>query len=453
MLSNSAAAIREMDRKHILHPWEEMDAFGTAEPLIASRGEGIHVWDSEGRRLIDGPGGMWCVNVGHGRRELAEAAAEQMLKLPYASPWFTASEPSAMLAAKLSELAPPGFNTVHFTTGGSTAVDSALRAVHFLNNRLGRPDKKIVLSREKAYHGSTYLAATMSGRDPAKFHFDAADDLVHFLPDVAPHRRPEGMSIEAFCDAKVADLENAIEQIGAERIAAFIAEPVLSSGGVIIPPEGYHARTQEICRAHDIMYISDEVVTGFGRLGHWFASRDVYGLDPDFITCAKGLTSGYLPLGACLIHDRVIERMSGPDHKAGFVNGYTYSGHPVSCAVALKNIEIIEQEGLLAHVRTITPIFQDRLAALARHSLVSDARGAGLIGCIECALPGADAARNAEIAARLDDICEELGLIVRPIQNMCVFSPPLIITEDQIGEMMGILDTAITRVTSEVGQS
>ena len=449
MLSNSSAEIREKDQRHILHPWEEMGEFGGAEPLIATRGEGIYVWDADGRRMIDGPGGMWCVNVGHGRAELAEAAATQMMQLPYASPWFTASEPSAMLAAKLAELAPPGFNTVHFTTGGSTAVDTALRAVHFLNNRLGRPDKKIVLSREKAYHGSTYLSATMSERVASKFHFDAAEDLVHFLPDIAPHRRPEGMSIDDWCDAKVSDLERAISEVGADRIAAFIAEPVLASGGVIVPPPGYHLRTQQICRAHDILYISDEVVTGFGRLGHWFASGEAFGIDPDFITCAKGLTSGYLPLGACLIHDRVIEQITGPDHEVGFVNGYTYSGHPVSCAVALRNIEIIEREKILEHVKAVTPLFQERLSSMATQPIVDNTRGAGLIGCVECALPGASEARNIEIAARLDEVCEEMGLIVRPISNMCVFSPPLVISETQIAEMMDILDAALAQVSNE----
>ncbi len=450
MLSNSATAIRDEDQRHILHPWEALDGFGSVENLIAARGDGIYLYDADGRRFIDGPGGMWCVNVGHGRTELAEAAAEQMLRLPYASPWFTATEPAAMLAAKLAELAPGGLNTVMFTTGGSTAVDTALRTMQFVNNRLGRPEKKIILSRIGAYHGSTYLAATMSGKERDTSCFDTARDLVHFLPDVAAHRRPDGISEAEWCDAKVRDLEEAIARIGADRIGAFIAEPVLCSGGVLIPPEGYHRRTLEICRAHDILYISDEVVTAFGRLGHWFASEDVFGIEPDFITSAKGLTSGYLPLGACLIHDRVLERITGADHDVLFPNGYTYSGHPVSCAVALKNIEIIERDGLLQHVRDVSPHFLSRIRGLSRHPVVGNARGMGLVGCVEGLLaPDTSLDVQRDIGGRLDQICEEMGLIVRPLINMAVFSPPLIITVAQIDEMMDILDTALGRVSDE----
>ena len=451
MLSNSAAAIRVADQTNILHPWEALDQFQAGGYLLAARGEGIHLYDADGRRFIDGPGGMWCVNIGHGRAEMGAAAAEQMTRLGYASPWSMATEPSAMLAARLAELAPGGLNTVQFTTGGSTAVDTALRTVHFVNNRRGLPDKKVVIAREKGYHGSTYLSATMSGKERDLSCFDTARDLVHFLPDVAPHRRPKGMSVESFCDAKVEDLETAILDIGPDRVGAFIAEPVLCSGGVIIPPPGYHQRTAEICRKHDVFYISDEVVTAFGRLGHWFASQDVFGIEPDFITCAKGLTSGYLPLGACLINDRVLEHMTGPDHDVLFPNGYTYSGHPVSCAVALKNIEIIEREGLLENVRKIAPHFQDRIRALASYPIVGDARGIGLVGCIEGLTDGQgtplETQRN--IGARLDAACEARGLLVRPLINMAVFSPPLIITEAQIDEMMDIMEEAVAEVSKD----
>ena len=451
MLSNSAAAVQAADQAHILHPWEALDQFQKAENLIAVRGEGIYLWDAAGRRYIDGPGGMWCVNIGHGRAEMAEAASQQMMQLAYASPWFTASEPAAMLADKLATLAPGGLNTVQFTTGGSSAVDTALRTVHFVNNRRGLPDKKIVIAREKGYHGSTYLAASVSGKERDLSCFDTAKDLVHFLPDVAPHRRPKEMTIEAFCDAKVADLERAILDIGPDRVGAFIAEPVLCSGGVIIPPPGYHQRTAEICRKYDVFYISDEVVTAFGRLGHWFASEDVFGIEPDFITCAKGLTSGYLPLGACLIHDRVLAHMTGPDHEVLFPNGYTYSGHPVSCAVALKNIEIFERDGLLEHVRSIAPHFQDRIQALSRYPIVGDARGMGLAGCIEGMLDpdGTPLATQRDIGARLDAACEARGVIVRPIINMAVFSPPLIITRVQVDEMMDIIEDAVADVSAQ----
>ena len=329
-------------------------------------------------------------------------------------------------------------------------MDTALRAMQFMNNSLGRPDKKIILAREKGYHGSTYLAASVSGKERDITKFDVESRLVHFLPNVNPYIRPDDMSVTTWCDAKVRDLESAIESIGADKIGAFIAEPILSSGGVIVPPEGYHKRTFDLCRQHEILYISDEVVTGFGRLGHWFASETVYGIKPDMITCAKGLTSGYLPLGACIISDEIMEKMA---HKGEvlFSNGYTYSGHPVSCAAALKNIEILEREKILEHVREVSPYFQNRLAELKKFPIVGDARGHGLIGCIEARLSkdGSRLEDERKIGMRLDEVCNDMGLIVRPLINMCVFSPPLIISRSQIDDMFEILEQAIIKVSKE----
>ncbi len=305
------------DRKHQLHPWAPMDAWRGYDNMVVNTAKGIHLWDATGKRFIDGPGGMWCVQIGYGRQEMADAIAAQVMQLPYASPWTTATEPSAILAKKIADMAPGDLNNVFFTTGGSTAVDTALRTVHFFNNRLGRQNKKIIIAREKGYHGSTYLASTVTGKERDKNRFDVETRLVRFLPDVNPYVRPAGMTETAWCDEKVADLERMIESVGAENIGGFIAEPILCSGGVIIPPAGYHKRTFDICRKHDILYISDEVVTAFGRIGHWFASEAEFGIVPDMITCAKGLTSGYLPLGACIISDRVMDRMTGPDDGAG----------------------------------------------------------------------------------------------------------------------------------------
>ena len=302
--------VKAWDRKHQLHPWAPMDAWRGYDNMLVNTAKGIYLWDSEGKRFIDGPGGMWCVQIGYGRQDMADAISKQVMLLPYASPWTTTTEPSAVLVKKIADFAPGDLNNVFFTTGGSTAVDTALRTVHFFNNRLGRHDKKIILAREKGYHGSTYLASSVTGKERDKNRFDVESRLVRFLPDVNPYVRPEGMSEGEWCDEKVADLEKMIESVGADNIGGFIAEPILCSGGVIIPPKGYHKRTFDICRAHDILYISDEVVTAFGRLGHWFASESEFGIVPDMITCAKGLTSGYLPLGACIISDRIMERMS-----------------------------------------------------------------------------------------------------------------------------------------------
>ena len=448
----STADIRDWDNRHHLHPWDAMWSFGSADRTVTVRGEGIHLYDDRGRRLIDGPGGMWCVQIGHGRREMAAVIAEQAMRLSYNSPWGFANEPAARLARKLAELAPGDLNTVMFTTGGSTAVDTALRFTHFYNNRLGRPDKKVVISRERSYHGSTYLAASASGKERFASWFDR-DARVHFLPDVSPNLRPAGTTLEDWAAAKARDLEDAIRHLGADRVAAFIAEPILASGGVVVPAPCYHARCLEVCRRHDVLYISDEVVTAFGRLGHWFASKDVFGIEPDLITCAKGLTSGYLPLGACLISDRLMAGITGEDQEQIlFSNGYTYSGHPVCCAAALENIRIIEEEGLLEHVRAVAPHFQARLHDLRRHPIVGDTRGVGLVGCVEGRPrgPGGRFARDLEFGSRVDRVCEELGLIVRPLVNMCVFSPPLIITEDQIDAMFDILDTAIGQVAEDL---
>lgn len=450
-----AATVRDYDNRHYMHPWDSIGDTAPADRTIAARAEGIHVYDQHGRRLIDGPGGMWCTQIGYGRREMAEAIAEQVLALSYYSPWNTTSAPASVLAHRLATLAPGDLNTVFFTTGGSTAVDSAIRFMHLRNNHLGRPDKKIVLAHEKGYHGSTYLAASLTGRTRGRNLLDATATPVQFLPDISPSARPAAMTLDDWCAGKVADLQQAITDLGADRIGAVISEPVLASGGVIVPPPGYHQQVRALCRAHDILYIADEVVTGFGRLGHWFASEAVFGVVPDIITCAKGLTSGYLPLGACLISDRLIDEIRAAGGEAPtYGNGYTYSGHPVACAAALKNIEIMEREQVLQHVRAVAPHFQARLAALAGKPAVGEVRGIGLVGCVEGQAAGratlsADAALalDRKFGALVDRRCEQLGLIVRPLINMCVLSPPLIITTAEIDTMVDILAQAIDDVT------
>jgi adenosylmethionine-8-amino-7-oxononanoate aminotransferase len=268
------------------------------------------------------------------------------------------------------------------------------------------------------------------------------------------------MTVEAFCDARVAELEAKILEIGAHRVGAFIAEPVQASGGVIVAPDGYFRRVWEVCRKHDVLFIADEVVTAFGRLGHWFASKEVFGVEPDIVTCAKGITSGYLPLGACLIADRVFAQVSGENAKGGsFAHGYTNSGHPVCSAAALKNIEIIEREGLLANVRALAPHFQARLHALRDIPLVVDTRGIGLLGCVECTVRGVERngmtplehlAFDADLGARIDRHCQALGLMLRPIVNQCVFSPALIITHEQIDQMFDIMREGIVRTLRDI---
>lgn len=440
---------REWDNDHFLHPWEGMETLGRNDRTLVEGASGIHVVNDRGDRLIDGPGGMWCTQIGYGRTEMAEAMAEQARQLAYFSPFSNTNSTAARFAREIARRAPGDLNHVFFTTGGSTAVDTALRFIQFRNNLLGRPEKKIIISRQKAYHGSTYLAASVSGKERDRLWLDKADDLTHFLPNVNPLYRREDQSIEAFLEEKVADLDTAIQTLGPDRVAAFIAEPILASGGVIVPPEGYHKRCLEVCRRHDVLYISDEVVTAFGRLGHWFASKDVFEIEPDIITCAKGLTSGYSPMGAAIVSDRLIADVTGME--ATFSNGYTYSGHPVSAAAGLKSMEIIEREGILDHVRRMTPVFQGRLQDLAEIDIVADTRGMGLMGCVQCSEAGAalgELQRDYQLGARIDAECQKRGLILRPIVNMCVFSPPLIISEAEIHQMFDILREGILAARS-----
>ena len=440
----TTSALRKQD-SFFVHPWENMHTLGKSERTIITQADGIYVYDSDGNKLIDGPAGMWCVNIGHGRREIAEAMTRQALEMPYISPFSMGSQPSGVLAEKLAALAPGDLNHVFFTTGGSTAVDSALRFLAFYNNFLGRPEKKHIISRQDAYHGSTYLSASVSGKSRDKDYLDMEQSFVHLLSSPNPFRRPAGMTPEEFRDARVKELEDKILEVGPERVAGFIAEPILASGGVIVPPAGYHKACLEVCRRHDVLYISDEVVTAFGRLGHMFASEPVFDIVPDMITCAKGLTSGYVPLGALLISDRLLEDVRGDDDNyAVFSNGFTYSGHPVSCAAAIENIDIMEREKLLEHVREVGPYFQDQLRTLEQLPLVAEVRGLGLMACVECAIPGKESlALDYAIGNRVDQHCQRLGLVVRPLYQMCVMSPPIIITRSQVDDMVAILRRGI----------
>ncbi len=447
-------ALVEKARRHLIQPWPVLESLGVEARTLLSRSEGIYVYDEQGRRLIDGPAGMWCVQVGHRRPEMAQAIADQVMSLPYYSPWYTTTGPAAELAARIASYAPGDLDYVFFTTGGSTAVDTALRFMQFYNNVLGRPQKKLILTRQGAYHGSTYLTATCCGKPRDKGLMDQASDIVRHLSAPYPYRRPAGMSIEAFCEFLVEELERTILELGPDRVGCFLAEPILASGGVIVPPEGYHRRMEDVCRRYDILTIADEVVTAFGRLGHMVASEAVFGLKPDMITFAKGVSSGYVPLGGVVISRRLIDELKATGNGAAmFANGYTYSSHPVACAAALKNLEIIERERLNEHVRDIAPYFQARLRELAELPMVGEVRGIGLMACVECVSDRTSReplALDQEVGRRIDRHCQELGLIVRPMGHLCVMSPPLIITRAQIDEMVSILRQGIERTQDDL---
>lgn len=443
----------ERAKRHLVQPWPFAGSVGTEARALIGEGEGIYITDGDGKRLIDGPAGMWCVNVGHRRQELADVMYDQAMALSYNTPWYTMNAPSAELAERIAGHAPGDLSHVFFTTGGSSAVETALRFMQFYNNVRGRPEKKLILSRGGAYHGSTYLSASLNGRPRDRDWMDGADELIVKLSSPNPFRRPAGMSVEAFADFLVEEFRDTVACIGPEKIGAFVGEPVQASGGVIVPPDGYLKRICEICRQNDILYVSDEVVTAFGRLGHVFASEEVFGIEPDMITFAKGVTSGYFPLGGVMISARLMEELRRSNHPdAMFGHGLTYTSHPVGCAVALKNLDLLE-DGVLDHARKVAPYFQAQLKTLEELPLVGEVRGAGLMGCVEC-VADRDSRDplliDKDVGNRIDAHCHELGLLVRPLINMCVMSPPLIITREQIDDMVGILREGISRTMDDL---
>ncbi len=445
-----AAALAE---RHLIQPWPLAGSVGAEARSPIESGDGIHIVDGQGNRLIDGPAGMWCVNLGHRRQELAQVLYDQAMQLSYNTPWYTMNTASALLAERLAARAPGDLSHVFFTTGGSSAVETALRFMQFMNNVRGRRDKKLILSRGGAYHGSTYLSASLNGRPRERDWMDGADALVVKLSSPDPFRRPAGMTVETFADFLVDEFSETVERLGAERIGAFVAEPIQASGGVVVPPPGYLKRIRALCRAHDILYVSDEVVTAFGRLGEVFASGEVFDLDPDMITFAKGVTSGYFPLGGTMISERLLSELrktNNPD--ALFGHGLTYSSHPIGCAVALKNLDLLEG-GALDHARSVAPYFQARLKELEELPLVGEVRGLGLMACIECVADreSRDPLQlDKDVGRRIDAHCQELGLLVRPLINMCVMSPPIIISREQIDAMVAILREGISRTMDDL---
>ena len=452
---STSAELKQHDNLFI-HPWDDMVKIGKHERTLLDKGEGVYVYDSEGNRLLDAPAGMWCVNVGHGREEIAQAVYDQIMALTYVSPWSMTTGPAAEFAAQLAEQSPGDLNHVFFTTGGSTAVDSALRFVHFYNNMRGKPSKKQIISHKRGYHGSTYLGGSVSGKERDKTNLDMVSHLVHHVEAPHPLYKPADMSDADFLDQCVANLENMSAEVGPENCAVFVAEPILASGGVLVRPEGYHRRCLEVCRKIDMLYLSDEVVTAFGRLGHCFASEAVFGITPDIITTAKGLTSGYIPMGAFLVSDRLVQEIKerGGD-SAVFSNGFTYSGHPVAAAAGIKNLEIMLREKLFEQAQETGPYMQQQMQTLRDLPVVNDVRGKGLMACVECEIRQGsnDLAMDYEIGNLIDKHCQRLGLIVRPIINMCVMSPPLTITKEQIDEMVSILRQGILLAMEEIESS
>jgi putrescine---pyruvate transaminase len=442
---------QRLDGAHHLHGFTDPKRLRQDGALLIARAEGIYLWDTEGRRLIDGLAGLWCVALGYGRSELAEAAARQMRELPYAKSFFGQAAPVAIeLARVLAELAPPGLEVAFFSSSGSEANETAVRLIRRFWQLEGRPEKRVLLSREFAYHGSTALTASLGGM--SAMHEQAGVDpaVEHVLPPYPWRYGGEG-SPEALGRRAADALEERILALGADRVAAFFGEPLQGAGGVIVPPDSYWPRVQEICRRHDVLLVADEVITGFGRAGRWFGSQH-FGIEPDLMTLAKGVTSGYLPLSAALVGPRVARRL---EEGGLLAHGYTYSGHPVACAVALENLRILREEGWIERVAERTaPHFQRRLReTFADHPLVGEVRGAGLIAAVELSPDKARRARfepEGSMGARVLRCAQDNGLLFRAVRDSLCLCPPLVISEAEIDDLVGRLARSLEQASREI---
>ena len=454
-----AKALWQMDKDHVVHPYTNFSNQNEEGSQVIVKAEGAYIQDAKGNKLLDGIGGLWCVNIGHGRKEMADAIHAQVLEMQYYNPFgHSTNAPAAKLAKKLSELTPGNLNHMFFVLGGSEANDAAIRFVHYYNNLRGMPQKKKIISRIDAYHGATYLVANLTGIAGTKIGFDnITGDLIHYVSAANMYRRPpgaEGLDEEEFCNFLVNEFENRILQIGADNVAAFIAEPLMGAGGVLVAPEGYHRRMHAICKKYDMLYIADEVVTGFGRLGEMFVSQAVYGYTPDILCIAKGLTSGYMPLGATILSDEIHEVIrEGQGTNGGIAMGYTYTGHATSCAAALKNIEILERENICEHVREVGPYLQDKAKELLDLSIVGDVRGSHFMLGVE--LVANKQKKESfdpllDIADRVFRRCLTGGVVVRPVGNAIILSPPLILSEAECDTMISVLGNSIEETAMEL---
>ncbi|MEM7226372.1 MAG: aspartate aminotransferase family protein [Pseudomonadota bacterium] len=447
---NSTAQWRAADLRHHMHPFTDyLSLQKEGGSRIITKAEGVWLEDSEGERILDGMAGLWCCNVGYGRAELAEAAQRQMLELPYYNTFFkTATPPPIELSERLVELTPEGLSQVLYASSGSEANDTIVRLVRHYWNLKGKPTKKTFISRELAYHGSTMAAASLGGM--SGMHEQADLPLPGFVHVTPPYWYDYGedLSPEEFGRKAAKAVEDKILELGADQVAAFIGEPIMGAGGVILPPETYWPEIQRICREHDVLLIADEVICGFGRTGHWFGS-DRYGIEPDLMPMAKGLTSGYLPLSALMVRDHIAQTLT--DEGGEFAHGFTYSGHPVCCAVALENIRILTEEKLVERVREDTgPYLKQQLeAALGDHPLVGEIRVAGMIGGIELVRDKANRGHftsSGTVGGLCRDICFANNLVMRAVRDVMVFSPPLVISREEI-------DVFVARATACIDQT
>jgi 4-aminobutyrate---pyruvate transaminase len=449
----SNMAVRDIET--VIHPYTNLARHREVGPLILNEGKGIYLYDDKGKRYIEGLAGLWCTALGYGNEELVEAAASAMRKLSFTSVFSGKSHVAAIeLSEKLKEIAPCPASKVLFGSSGSEANDMQIKLTWYYNNARSRPKKKKIISRQRAYHGVTIATASLTGLPWLHADFDLP--IAGILHTSCPHyyRFAEaGESEDAFTDRMARDLEDLIQREGPETIAAFIAEPIMGAGGVIVPPRSYFPKINKVLARYDVRFIGDEVICGFGRTGNWFGTQTM-GMDVNSISMAKAITSAYFPMGAITIEEELYQAMLDESRKLGtFGHGYTYTAHPVGCAVALKTIEIYARTRIVEHVRNVAPVCEGRLRKLAEHPLVGEARAVGLIGALELV---ADKKTHRAfgpkqgVGSACADALQELGLIVRAMGDSVAFCPPLIITADEINEMFDIVERGLDRTERRV---
>ena len=434
---NSYAAL---DAAHHFHPYSNARKIEDLGPMVIEKGKGIKVWDDQGNEYIEAMSGLWSVAVGFGENRLVEAAKKQLETLPYYHSFTHKSHPSvAELSQKLTDMVGLGMTHVHYTNSGSEANDSAMKMIWYYNNALNRPKKKKIISRMKAYHGITIASGSLTGIPMMHNDFDLPIDGV--LHTRCPHywrEGEEGETEEEFATRCANELEDLILKEDPETVAAFFGEPVMGAGGLIIPPKTYWEKIQEICKKYDVLIVADEVINGFGRTGKKFAC-ELYGIEPDFLILSKQITSNYIPMGVVLLTDRIYQAIADNTVKNNlYGSGFTSSGHPVACAVALANIKILEEDGLMDGVPVLEPIFQQRLKNLEKKELVGEARGVGLMGAVELVSDKKTLSTFDPIGSAgpvLAEVGHSEGIILRAIGDVLAVCPPLIITEDEINEL------------------
>jgi 4-aminobutyrate--pyruvate transaminase len=451
---NSLAA---RDQASLIHPMTDLQRHAAEGPITITRGDGVRVFDEDGKSYIEGVSGLWSISLGFTQPRLAEAAYRQMLSLPTYHLFRHKTHLGAVrLAEKLLAMAPGPMSKVFFANSGSEANDTAVKLIWYYNNALGRPAKKKIIGRIGGYHGITVASGSITGL--ARNHADFDLPLPGFLHLSCPHYRKmaqPGESEAAFTGRLVAELEALIEREGADTIGGFFAEPVMGTGGVVIPPADYFPRIQAVLRRHDILFIADEVITGFGRLGATFGC-DLFGIEPDMVTCAKGLSSGYIPISAVMMNEAIWQACYGQSGKLGvFGHGFTYSGHPVATAVALETLALYEELDTVGHVRRLAPLLQDGLRRFAGHDLVGEVRGMGFIGALE--LMADKAARRsftpgANVGLFIEQRCHEHGVILRALGDTLGVAPPLVATEQDIEEILRVIGVALDETLAWVRQ-